>query len=70
MVPELTRNADIQLNKLVSLNRIVLLGHSRGRICHRGLPRAFHLALQLRFWEMSESMGNHDSEVVDASSVD
>jgi hypothetical protein len=28
------------------------------------------LALQLRSWEMSESMGNHDSEVVDASSVD
>jgi hypothetical protein len=28
------------------------------------------LALQLRFWKMSESMGNHDSEVVDASSVD
>ena len=30
----------------------------------------FGLALQLRFWKMSESMGNHDSEVVDASSVD
>jgi hypothetical protein len=29
-----------------------------------------HLALQLLLWEMSESMGNHDSEVVDASSVD
>src|SRR6185295_15181480 len=28
------------------------------------------LALQLRFWKMSESVGNHDSEVVDASSVD
>ena len=28
------------------------------------------LALQLRSWEMSESMGNHDLEVVDASSVD
>jgi hypothetical protein len=28
------------------------------------------LALQLLLWEMSESMGNHDSEVVDASSVD
>ena len=28
------------------------------------------LALQLLSWEMSESMGNHDSEVVDASSVD
>jgi hypothetical protein len=26
--------------------------------------------LQLLLWEMSESMGNHDSEVVDASSVD
>jgi hypothetical protein len=28
------------------------------------------LTLQLRFWEMSESMGNHDSDVVDAGSVD
>lgn len=28
------------------------------------------LALQLRFWEMSKSMGNHDSDVVDAGSVD
>jgi len=28
------------------------------------------LALQLLFWDVSESMGNHDSEVVDASSVD
>ena len=28
------------------------------------------LALQLLLWEKSESMGNHDSEVVDASSVD
>ena len=28
------------------------------------------LALQLLFWEVSESMGNHDSEVMDASSVD
>jgi putative ABC transport system substrate-binding protein len=31
---------------------------------------ASKLALQLLLWEMSESMGNHDSEVVDASSVD
>jgi hypothetical protein len=28
------------------------------------------LTLQLLFWDVSESMGNHDSEVVDASSVD
>jgi len=27
------------------------------------------LALQLRFWEMSESMGNHDSNVVGAGRV-
>jgi len=32
--------------------------------------RDFLLTLQLLLWEMSESMGNHDSEVVDASSVD
>jgi hypothetical protein len=35
-----------------------------------GLPSPNALALQLLLWEMSESMGNHDSEVVDASSVD
>ncbi|HVQ72897.1 MAG TPA: LysR family transcriptional regulator [Bradyrhizobium sp.] len=28
------------------------------------------LALQLPFWKASESMGNHDSEIVDAGSVD
>jgi hypothetical protein len=39
-----------------------------------GLPvyRAFYdgLALQLPFMEVSESMGNHDSKIVDAGSVD
>jgi hypothetical protein len=28
------------------------------------------LALQLPFMEISESMGNHDSKIVDAASVD
>jgi hypothetical protein len=28
------------------------------------------LALQLPFMELSESMGNHDSNIVDAGSVD
>jgi hypothetical protein len=28
------------------------------------------LALQLLYWKASESMGNHDSEIVDAGSVD
>ena len=28
------------------------------------------LALQLPFWKISESMGNHDSNIVDADSVD
>ena len=35
-----------------------------------GPDTRLRLALQLLLWEMSESMGNHDSEVVDASSVD
>src|ERR1700730_1421285 len=30
----------------------------------------FGLALQLPFMEISESMGNHDSKIVDAASVD
>ena len=28
------------------------------------------LALQLHFLEVSESMGNHDSKIVDAGSID
>jgi hemolysin activation/secretion protein len=30
----------------------------------------FHLTLQLPFMQVSESMGNHDSKIVDAASVD
>jgi hypothetical protein len=30
----------------------------------------FILTLQLPFMEISESMGNHDSKIVDAASVD
>ncbi len=45
-----------------------------GAQCTRSLAckikQAYELALQLLLWEMSESMGNHDLEVVDASSVD
>jgi hypothetical protein len=33
-------------------------------------PSRARLALQLLFWKASESMGNHDSDVVDAGSVD
>ncbi|XSC48588.1 hypothetical protein ACF1BQ_029390 [Bradyrhizobium sp. RDT10] len=36
-------------------------------VCPAG---ASDLALQLRSWKVSESMGNHDSEIVDAGSVD
>jgi hypothetical protein len=36
-----------------------------------GLEQAvFGLALQLPFLQISESMGNHDSKIVDADSVD
>jgi hypothetical protein len=31
---------------------------------------ALRLAIQLRYRKASESMGNHDSEIVDAGSVD
>ena len=31
---------------------------------------AVGLALQLHFLEVSESMGNHDSKIVDAGSID
>jgi hypothetical protein len=31
---------------------------------------AVELALQLPFLQVSESMGNHDSKIVDAASVD
>jgi hypothetical protein len=36
----------------------------------RDCAAAVHLALQLPFMEVSESMGNHDSKIVDAGSVD
>jgi hypothetical protein len=35
-----------------------------------GNPHLLILALQLRFPKVSESMGNHDSKIVDAGSVD
>jgi hypothetical protein len=43
-----------------------------GYCCGAGAstPTSSDLALQLSFMEVSESMGNHDSEIVDASSVD
>jgi hypothetical protein len=31
---------------------------------------AINLALQLPFLQISESMGNHDSKIMDAASVD
>ena len=38
-------------------------------ICHQEWLR-LDLALQLPFLKISESMGNHDSKIVDADSVD
>jgi hypothetical protein len=35
-----------------------------------GFAGCLYLALQLPFLEVSESMGNHDSEIVDANSID
>jgi hypothetical protein len=35
-----------------------------------GLKTDIALALQLPFMQVSESMGNHDSKIVDAASVD
>jgi hypothetical protein len=48
---------------LVSRTVKLLAAPDRGR-------RALHLALQLLYLKASESMGNHDSKVVDADSVD
>jgi DNA-binding transcriptional regulator YhcF (GntR family) len=43
------------------------LSHPR----HADAPRPkFDLVLQLPFMQISESMGNHDSKIVDAASVD
>ena len=39
-----------------------------GPVCRFDLGFA-HLALQLPFMELSESMGNHDSDIVDADGV-
>ena len=40
------------------------------RMTHRYQKEVQLLALQLPFLEVSESMGNHDSKIVDAGSVD
>jgi adenylate cyclase len=42
----------------------------RWRARHPGLVEGLGLALQLPFLQVSESMGNHDSKIVDAASVD
>ena len=63
-------------------NRIVISGWSAGghlmamALSHPrvkggiGISGIYDLALQLPFMEISESMGNHDSKIVDAASVD
>jgi short-subunit dehydrogenase involved in D-alanine esterification of teichoic acids len=40
------------------------------KILITGCSSGFGLALQLPFMEISESMGNHDSKIVGADSVD
>ena len=50
-------------SRAISINLNRLSQHSARR-------SEFGLALQLRSWKVSESMGNHDSEIVDAGSVD
>jgi hypothetical protein len=45
----------------------------RSKLAHGVSPLAVDagkLALQLPFLQISESMGNHDSKIVDADSVD
>jgi hypothetical protein len=44
--------------------------HSCLRACWLTPERSRGLALQLPFLQISESMGNHDSKIVDAASVD
>jgi hypothetical protein len=47
------------------------IAHSAPPHAWFGVSAIFHyLALQLRFLRGSESMGNHDSKIVDAGSVD
>ena len=59
-MPNLAHQNDVQIDRV----------HSDA-ICEEiGERLSVALALQLLFWDVSESMGNHDSEVVDASSVD
>jgi hypothetical protein len=40
------------------------------RFAFAAVPLGVGLALQLRFLKVSESMGNHDSKIVDAGGVD
>jgi hypothetical protein len=59
------------LARLCALNRYERLAASRRMAARRWLDEiAGSLALQLLFLSGSESMGNHDSIIVDAGSVD
>jgi two-component sensor histidine kinase len=49
------------------------LSQPNGQVCLKWSHAAdgqLRLTLQLPFMEISESMGNHDSKIVDAASVD
>ena len=59
------------LTSLLIATPIAFFEVRRARISSLGWMRRLPLlALQLLYREVSESMGNHDSEIVDAGSVD
>jgi len=67
--PPFIERADEAVNAahLVADNTFLSLGYTQEEI--NNWPNSV-LALQLPFMQVSESMGNHDSKIVDAASVD
>jgi hypothetical protein len=66
--PNKTRHANIN-SRQNSIDIYLLCAANSARSC-RQINVAFKLALQLPFLKICESMGNHDSKIVDADSVD
>jgi hypothetical protein len=58
---------DLRSAQLDQLEQLLVEAGLASRLARR---RDYVIALQLPFLQISESMGNHDSKIVDAASVD
>ena len=61
---------DLETDRSPARRRFAATSDDQGDDTQFPLSSVRSLALQLRSWQVSESMGNHDSAIVDAGSVD